>query len=150
MGKKGISPQISMVILVAFVTILLAIVALWGRAYIEELAQKRGALAEKQAECQNMELTVTKATRTGPTVSLVLKNTKGLSVGKFLFQVVGREDFSTESLDPLGPLQVKEYDVTFPEDVVQDAEEVKIIPELRVARGRYVPCSEQHLVARLE
>lgn len=144
MKKKGISPVVATVLLIGFVIAVILLVILWGKGYIEELAQKRGLLAEKQQQCGDVDITAVKAVRTGGNIEVVLKNKRERRVDKFVFRVVGAgEGEAFESPNALEGLSVKPYNVEFPESDIQDISNLDVIPHLKVALGHYVPCSKQ-------
>lgn len=148
--KRGISPLIATVLLIGFVIALLLLAILWGKGYIEELAQKRGLLAEKQQQCQNIEITAIKAERRGGDIEVVLKNKKETTVNKFIFRVVGKENGEAfESSQHLNSLEVKSYTVTFAETDIKEVTSLDVIPHLQVAPGHYVPCSKQSIKVKV-
>lgn len=148
-NKRGISPLISTVLLVGFVVALLIIVMLWGKSYVQEIMQKRGALAEKQSECIDVKISVTSLTTNPNLFRIVITNEKDRDIGKFTFRVMGDKDEVSESFTELESLAVKEYEVPFSEDTVGAVKSVDIIPWLKVVRGHYVPCSKQHIIAKI-
>lgn len=149
--KKGISPLVATILLIGFVIAIIMLVILWGRGYVEELAQKRGLLAEKQQQCTNVDLTAVKAERLGEQVKVVLKNQGSLTINKFVFRVVGGETGEGfESRIPLRGLEVKEYIVVFSESEFPDVNNVDVIPHLQVALGHYVPCSKQSIRVKVK
>jgi len=149
MRKKGISPQIATVLLIAFVIAIVVLIILWGKHYIEERAAKQGKLAEKQLECERVQITIVKATRTGGTLSIGIKNLKDIPIGKFTFRIEGEKTEVIESKEKLNGLEVREYQVEFTEDVIKSVDKVDIIPWLKVATGYYVPCSNKHVVVNI-
>ncbi|MBU4502976.1 MAG: hypothetical protein KKA79_10360 [Nanoarchaeota archaeon] len=152
MSKKGISPMIATVLLIGFIISIILLILLWGRDYIEELAEKKGALAEKQNECTKVSLDVVKACWTGDTAEIVIRNKANTPIHKFIFRAVGKEGSPVEKVGKdwtLGSLETKSYDgLKFPTDVGK-INNMDIIPHLRVALGHYVPCSKQKITARL-
>lgn len=148
--KKGISPLIATVLLIGFVIAIGLLMILWGKGYIEELAQKRGLLAEKQQQCSNVEVTAVKAECTGGSCTIVLKNKRETKVNKFAFRVTGQETGEAfESSKSLNALEVKGYDVQFSEDEIKNAKSIDVIPYLQVVLGHYVPCSQQSIKVNL-
>jgi len=151
--KKGISPLIATVLLIGFVVAIMVLVFLWGKNYIEELAQKRGLLAEKEQQCTQVKLEVLRACWSGRTVSeLVIRNNANLPIHKFVFTAVGSEGQPVERTGAdgkLGALETKTYAINEGELAVEDIQGVNIIPHLRVAIGRYVPCTKQKITAKL-
>ena len=149
MQKKGISPQIATVLLVAFVIALLVTVFLWGRNYIQERAEKEGKLAEKQLECENIGFEVVNAYQQGNNIVITLKNEKEREIGKFTFRIIGDEVEVVESYDKLDSLTIRQYLLEFRGDIVIIPKSVSIIPWLSIARGYYVPCSKKSIDVRI-
>lgn len=150
-GKKGISPMIATILLIGFVIAIILLVLLWGKNYIEELAEKRGLLAEKQQECTKIDLEVPKACWRGTTAEVVIKNKANVPIHKFVFRAVGAVGEPVEKYGTqwkLGGLETKSYDLEFSSDVGVISN-IDIIPHLRVALGHYVPCSKQTVRVRL-
>lgn len=146
--KKGQSQQIATVLLVAFVIAILVVVFLWGRNYIQERAEKEGKLAEKQLECESLDIEVVNAYQQGSDVILTLKNTKEREVGKFIFRVIGDETEVVESFDKLESLSIKQYQLEFSE-AVGTPSRINIIPWLKIVRGYYVPCSKKNIEVKI-
>lgn len=148
-NKKGITPQIATILLVALVIAILVIVFLWGRKYIEERALKHGKLSEKQLECEQLEITVVSLSETGTgEARIVLKNLKNNKIDRFVFRANGEIGEAHTSTDALDGLQIKEYLLSFSEDV-GDLKSVDVFPHLRVAPRVYVPCSTKKVSANV-
>lgn len=150
MKKKSISPLIATVLLIGFIIAIALLVILWGKGYVEELAQKRGLLAEKQQQCQNVEITAVKAECTGGNCMVVLKNKRETKVNKFVFRITGLEEGEAfEGIGSLNGLEVKQYDIEFPESDIRDVTSLDVIPHLQVVLGHYVPCSKQSIKVKV-
>lgn len=148
--KKGISPLIATVLLIGFVIALLLIVFLWGKNYIEELAAKRGALAQKQQECTMVEVNVKSLSFAANTAMLIIENTKDKPIDKFIFRAMNEGGDSlevTENFTKLGGLEVSEYDIPF---TVGESgiKKVDVIPALKAGKNKYVPCSDKHVTVK--
>lgn len=163
-SKKGISPLIATVLLIGFVISIIILVLLWGKNYIEELAEKRGLLAEKQQQCTRLQLEVVKSGCGGTDAEIVIKNKADVAIHKFVFQPIEK---ALEPVDKhgkewtLGGLETKPYKISFPtcgrtpgcedpcvcnkDKCVCTGDKIGIIPHLRVALGHYVPCSKQKI-----
>lgn len=146
--KRGISPLIATVILVGFVVSLVLIAMLWGKNYIEELAAKRGTLAEKQYACQNVEITAKSATIAGAQAKIVITNQKDQQVDKIIFVgMKGQESAQpVERYGTLDALEITEYEVGFDSGGV---EKVKVIPAIKAGKNKYVTCSDKNIVVKL-
>jgi len=82
--------MIATILLIGFVIAVILLVILWGKNYIEELAEKRGLLAEKQQECTKVQLEVVKACWRGTEANIVIRNKVDLPIHKFVFRPVGK------------------------------------------------------------
>ncbi len=143
--------MIATVLLIGFVISIILLIVLWGKGYIEELAEKRGALAEKQQECTQVSLEVVKACWRGNQAEIVIRNKADLDIHKFVFQAVGKVGEPVEKSGSewkLGGLETKSYDFEFSTDVGV-VNNINVIPHLRVALGHYVPCSKQAVTIRM-
>ncbi len=144
--------MIATVLLIAFIVAVVVLIILWGKGYIEELAEKRGALAEKQQECTKIKLDVVKACWRGNNADIVIRSQANIPIHKFIFRAVGNigepvERFGREWR--LGALETKEYsNIDFSTDVGL-IKKIDIIPHLQVALGHYVPCSKQKISVKL-
>ena len=150
-SKEGISPMIATVLLIGFIIAIIVLIFLWGKNYIEELAEKRGLLAEKQQQCTSVQLEVVKACwRGGEVQELVIRNRGSAPIHKFIFSANGREGDTAESAGAsakLGGLETKAYTgIVFSTPSIDT---IDIIPHLRVAPGHYVPCSKQKVTAQV-
>ncbi|MDP2907384.1 MAG: hypothetical protein Q8O03_05580 [Nanoarchaeota archaeon] len=150
MKKKGISPLIATVLLIGLTISIALLAILWGKNYIEELAEKRGLLAEKQQQCNNVEITSVKAECTGGNCTIALKNKRETKINKLVFRITGQEKGgASESSEALNALEVKQYNPQFIEDEIRDAKSIDVIPHLRVAPGHYIPCSQQSIKVKV-
>lgn len=149
MQKKGISPQIATVLLVAFVIALVVMVFLWGKNYIQEKVEKEGKLAEKQLECENLRFEVVNAYQQGNNMVITLKNEIEREISKFTFRIIGDKIEVVESYDKLDNLTIKQYILEFQEDIVVAPKSVGIIPWLKIVHGYYVPCSKKSIEVRI-
>ena len=156
-NKKGISPMVATILLIAFVVAIILLILLWGKNYIEELAEKRGLLAEKKQECTKLKLDVVKACRQGspedPGVhvtiaNIVLRNEVDIPIHKFIFTAGDSEPIEKYGTEwKLGGLETKSYPNL--EFTPAGINYIDVIPHLRVALGHYVPCSDQKIRVKL-
>ncbi|MBI4155327.1 hypothetical protein HY498_04545 [Candidatus Woesearchaeota archaeon] len=58
MNKKGVSPLIATVLLVTLVVILITLLLVWLRGFVEERISKENALAEAELKCTNINLDI--------------------------------------------------------------------------------------------
>lgn len=149
--KRGISPLVATILLVGFVIALIVIIILWSRAYMEELIQKRGAIAEIEAKCPNVGFTVLDASKSGDYINLVIQNNKDVEIGKFLFRVKGDKGYDIHSITPkLKLLETAEFPLIVDAEKTGKVELVEIIPWLKVAKQKYIPCSGQAVEAKIK
>ncbi len=147
--KRAISSFVATVLLIAFVIALILLVILWGRAYILERAEKEGALAEKQLECGNLDITIVNAFQQGNNALITIKNLKDSLINKFTFRLIGQETDVKESFEPLSGLEIKQYTIELTADEIKNLDKLDIIPWLKVAPGYFVPCSNKHIIANV-
>ena len=108
-NKRGISPLIASVLLVAFVILIGSIVIFWGRSFIKERAQKEGELAEKQLKCENVEIEIKNAKKIERNIEI--ENKGNTAIDGFILRVVSggtSPDFSSikdavDSIPTVGP-----------------------------------------------
>jgi len=151
MKKRGVSKFISTVILVGFVIALLVVVFMWGKGFIEELAEKRGAIAEKELECQSVEISVRDAFFEIYDLNVVLRNTGSVKVDRFIFRLEGDKSNIVEKSDmKLSSGFELEYVLNdIPRDEVGNLERVVIIPHLKAGPGKFIPCDGQTIAAKM-
>jgi len=148
MNKKGISQTIATILLIGFIITVVMLVIFWGKSYIEELADKKGALSKKQRDCTDIDLEIAKSCWRGKTAEITIKNKGTISVHKFIFRAVGVQGEGVELTGTLDGLGTKTYLPEFSTDVGK-INSIDTIPYLRVALGHYVPCSKQKITTRL-
>lgn len=148
MKKRGVSQLIATILLIGFIIALVALVIIWGRHYIEERTEKEGAVSQEKFSCStDVEITVNDVSYAGSNMDVTVENLKESVIGSFIVRVSG-----TSGTDPvdvyetLGKLSVKTLSFEFDESTVGVVEKVDVIPQLEVADGVYVPCSDQHVV----
>lgn len=146
--KRGISQLVATVLLVGFIIALIALVIIWGRHYIEERAAKEGAVSKEKFSCSaDVKITVNDVSYAGNKMDVTVENLKETVIGSFIMRVTG--SVGTDPVDvyeSLGKLSVKTFSFEFDESTVGVVNKVDVIPQLEVADGVYVPCSDQHVV----
>ena len=147
MKKKGASKLVNTVLLVAFIVALLLIVFLWGKNYMEELAQKKGETAKKELECGEVIFSIYDFAQTGPgELSITLENKGTRDIYKSTFRIIGSKKTQPIELKGTGleVSQMKKFEnLEFVESDVGELQEIEAIPWLRVAAGKYIPCTKQ-------
>ena len=148
-NKRGISPLIATVLLVAFVVALAIIAFLWAKHFVSEQAVKRGAVSQQTLNCAtDVEIKITNAYVSEDKIYITIENLKSNTVDGFVIRIIGAN--SVEPIEiyqqPLKPLEVGVFVSEFHEDVTGSVKEIEIIPRLRVAKGIYVPCVDKKIV----
>ena len=148
MKKRGVSQLIATVLLIGFIIALVALVIIWGRHYIEERAAKEGSIAQEKFSCSSdVKITVTDVSYAGNNMEVTVENLKESVINSFIMRVSGTSGTDpVEVYEILGKLSVKTFSFEFDESTVGVIEKVDVIPQLEVADGVYVPCSDQHVV----
>ena len=152
--KKGVSPLVATILLVGFTVALIALIAIWGKRYVEEKAEKEGILAERKAECQNIEIEFVSGCKVGVEdgisyYNLTLKNKKPRKIEAFIM-IAKAKGISrpVEKRKLLKGLSTREINVGFP--IEKDISTIDIVPQLKAGRDVYVPCSQKHVEIRAD
>lgn len=143
LGKKGISQQVALVLLVGLTIALLVLAFLWGKHYLEERAIKQGKIAEAKLECESIDISITQAYQQGPNAVIVVKNKKDIKIPKLTFRFEGVDIDPRETFEVLNNLEVKKYKLLFGEGDINKLEKITVVPWLKVAFGYYIPCNKQ-------
>ena len=146
-NKKGISPLIASILLVAFVILIGSIVIFWGRSFIKERAQKEGELAEKQLKCENIEIEIKNAKKIERNIEL--ENKGNLAIDGFILRVISGGSGSEKIIQKVDPL--KPAPITYSFSLGEDAK-IDLIPALKPegSNAPLVPCSNKHKVIKIE
>ncbi len=146
-GKRGIDQQVATILLIALVIIILLLVFLWGRNFVESRAAKSGLLSERSVQCNDIKITASESRKAGNTAFVTLENTGEVRVEKLLFRVEGISP--EEMYDPLFTGSTHKYEIIF-EDSLDDVDEIQIVPWLEVAEAKFIPCSDKVLTLNLQ
>lgn len=145
-SKKGVDEKVATILLVGFIIALLIMGFLWGRQLIKQRVSKELALSEKQSQCTDVLITAIEAIQTGDTILLTLENKKDIKIEKFTFRIMKDSTAETsDSFEMLNSLEIRRYEIT----TSSQAETVDIIPWIKVAKSNFVPCSQQHVLAKV-
>lgn len=151
--KKGVSPLVATILLIAFAVAIIVLVTIWGRNYIEEKAQKEGALAQLESECQNVEFGFVEACRYSilSKVNVTLKNEKTRQIDGFVFQFkMGGDINPVEVLKRISGGETRVLDVAPSNPSFADATSVNMIPRLKAGKDVYIPCSQKAVEVNIE
>ena len=147
-SKKGVDEKIATILLVGFIIALLVLGFLWVRGFMKSRASKELALSEKKFECKDISITATDVADLGSNVGLTLENKNDAKIEKFIFRLSADEASNTiESFDALNGLEIKNYEIS--KGALTEVDEVDVIPWVKVAKGIFVPCSQQHIVVNV-
>jgi flagellin-like protein len=149
--KRGISPLVATVLLIAFTVVLRILVILWGRNFLEERAQKTEQLAQKKVDCLNVDIDALSVSRTSKDpnsdIHLELENQGNIDIDRFIFKIKN-DEIQTKEGQGLEIGSVFDYAIN---DDFGGAETIDIIPGIK-PKGRgapLIPCSEQHIVVQI-
>jgi len=140
-NKKGISPLIATILLVGFVVVIGAVVIIWGRNFIKERAEKEGSLAEKQLECENIEIDIKDA---GPGF-ITVENNGNNKIDAFILRVVSDGSGATKIENKVEPLNV--YTINHG----LSGSRIDLIPALKPEgiNAPLIPCSSKHKIIKI-
>ena len=159
MKKRGISPIIATLILIAFVVVIIGIVTLWGRGVYEERAEKSGELANAQLDCVNAAIDVEKVDN-----QIIITNVGGVTLNGFILREnlqdgnvrlsdifvdveVGEEFPLSKSGVGCDPTTEPPAEPSSPGSLCANAKTIRIVPSLQPS-GRNAPlvsCADKSL-----
>ena len=151
-NKKGISPLIATVLLIAFAVALGAVVMNWGRSYVEDTARQTGVTSDTRIACsQNVAVQLVhvggspRICYTDDTVEITVQNRGSLDLEGFVFNILGAEG-SGETHDfnaTLARSGIQKFDLPYDLSRHGPVEFVQAIPKIMV-RGSNIPaqCSD--------
>ena len=147
-NKKGISPLIATVLLIAFVILIAVLVFFWWDKIIKAQAEKTGAETVGAISCaQEVSFTISNPTCSSGTINFDVENTNTGNIYKFKIRTKD-ENGILEVIDLTTPLQASaatQIGVTY-NDALGTPNKIEVIPEV-VSEGATVTCSEQSQVA---
>jgi flagellin-like protein len=142
--KRGISPLVATVLLIGFVIVLLIIIMLWGRGYIEEIKEKEGKISEQKLSCvSDIAIDIGGVNIVGNNLNVIIENKKE-KIDGFTFRCTEQSgNINIVNLDyGLDAYSIASFTVVCSSTTKQ----VDIIPKLIIGKGVYEPCSAQHVV----
>ena len=149
-NRKGVSPLIATVLLIAFAVALGAIVMNWGRNYIENQQTSSENIATLQIECQTeVEFEITNVDYEGNTtldgadggIKITLNNKKGKTLKGFAFKffdennkgiTISKASTKTNSSNDLQGLEIKTYEIDDTEFDDYDLEDLGTLDKIIV------------------
>ncbi len=150
--KHGVSPLVATVLLVGFTVALVALTILWSRGYIEERAQKEEKLSTTKLNCENVVFEINSIEQNGYLLDINLENKASQDIDGFVFRINGDETEVVEwhnTIKSLNRFSLQLGPEDFDASKVGTINTVDIIPLLKAAKNKYVPCSNQHLEVRV-
>ncbi|MBD3310073.1 hypothetical protein GF351_02545 [Candidatus Woesearchaeota archaeon] len=158
MDKKGVSPLIATVLLIAFAVALGAVVMNWGRAYVEQTADDVEGQSETDIKCSfdvSMEVI-----RIDDVPQLCYCNLSDPAYIEFTLQNIGREDIEDLQLviigesgivsnssilnKSLGAADVIKQKLKYDLDKVGTIKQIQMVPMI-MEGSSVVPCSQRKL-----
>ncbi len=153
-NKKGISPLIATVLLIAFAVALGAVVMNWGRAYVEDTARDTGVTSDTRIACsQNVAVQLVHVGGSpricynddDQHVEITLQNRGSMDLEGFVFNILGTQG-SGESYDynvTLSRSGIERFELPYDASDHGSVEFVQAIPKIMV-RGSNIPaqCSD--------
>ena len=88
MQKRGISPLIATVLIIAFVIVLAAIIFIWLSGSVEKIIISQEE-AEKELSCTDIKLDIKKACVENSYINLLIENTGAKDIKAELFRLKG-------------------------------------------------------------
>ena len=155
-SKRGISPLIATVLLIAFAVALGAVVMNWGRSYVEETARQSGITSDTRVTCaQQVNLEVVQVGRVPRicynsnerVIDVTMTNSGDVEILGVLFNVLGENGVAEHESDfVLGRGRINKYSIDYDISELGSIEFVQAIPKVRV-RGSATPaeCSDSNL-----
>lgn len=157
MNKKGISPLIATVLLIAFAVALGAVVMNWGRSYVEETAKQSGQTSDAKVTCaQKVKIEIVEVAKTPKIcynenegyVEITLQNKGEVNLEGLLFNVLGDEGtgISYDVNETLERSRIKKYTIDYDTSEHGAIEFVQIIPKIDVSGSAIsAECSDSDL-----
>jgi flagellin-like protein len=150
--KRGVSPLIATVLLIAFAVALGAVVMNWGRTYVEETATYAKSKSETEVKC-SMDVRI-KEVKVGQTIKVCYNDTGGFV--DFVISNYGRkavEKLIVHVLTTDNSIYTEEINEKINSGGIYHAtsnytgnfQQLEIIPNIYVT-GEYIPCTDAHLV----
>jgi len=134
MQKKGVSPLIATILLVAFTITIAAMLMTWGRSLLEK--QILGAeSAQARIDCiENVEVDVRSACYKDNKVDIVIENKRNYKIDSFLIRLVGKNSVAVRPslAGALGPYEAKTISAVYDPIITGEIEEAVMIPKIKI------------------
>ncbi|MFC1723307.1 archaellin/type IV pilin N-terminal domain-containing protein [Nanoarchaeota archaeon] len=156
-NKKGVSPLIATVLLIAFAVALGAVVMNWGRGYVEDTANTARERSDTEVKCaSDVDIAVVDIDGTpqicynisGTTdyMEMIVENRKSTTVESLTVRMIGTstrvpETYNLGDSSNLTANKAKFFNVSYDAGTLGDIQQVKITPTIKVA-GQDVICAQ--------
>ncbi len=153
--KRGISPLIATVLMIAFAVALGAVVMNWGRAYVEDTAADASHTSDTRIMCsQNVNLRLAQIGGSpqicydegDDEVRVTLQNVGSMDLEGIIFNVFGSEGSgaSVDLEESLAQSQIRRFNIEYDSSEHGEIEFVQAVPKILV-RGSNTPvqCSSE-------
>jgi len=133
MLRKGVSPVIATILLIAIVIVLAGIVFIWARGFVAEGIQKRGEPVERACESVSFEASVV---QTGEDYMLEIDNRANIPLYGFDVKILGEGEVSVhtildQSIDIGSSVQIEDL----PASEFSGVEKIVVIPIILGTKG---------------
>jgi len=149
MKKKGISPLIATVLLIGFTVAIVALLIVWGTNFLQETAEKEGAQAEGELNCQFIDFTVTDVDINGGELEVTISNFNEDPIDAFVFRAedTNSDYYPYQVNQELGGGAIATIETLVSEfpNGMSDLKTVQVIPRLKIGSSTYVTCEGQSI-----
>ena len=157
MNKKGISPLIATVLLIAFAVALGAVVMNWGRSYVEETSIQSAETSDTKVTCaQKVKIEIVEVAKTpkicyntdSGEIEITLQNRGEVALEGLLFNALGIEGtgITYDTNESIRRSRIKKFNIEYDESEHGSIEFVQVIPKVRVTgSARAAECSDSDL-----
>lgn len=158
MNKKGVSPLIATVLLIAFAVALGAVVMNWGRTYVEDTAEKARTTSDTKVSCSmdiNMKYVMFNGQKqicyntTDNIIKFTLLNSGSKKIESIQAIVIGSKSiYINNSLrnSTILPSYPYKSNLTYDFDTYGDINKFSLTPAIKVeGKNDAIPCSDNSL-----
>ncbi len=153
MKKRGVSPLLSTVLIIAFVVVLAAFIFGWGKGYIEDLTESAGEKTEEKIFCLQsvgFEISTLCYSSDKGTLKVGVDNRGKKDITGLIFRIKyldGSADAVLSGTEKVksGTFPIKEANLEVFEveyDKTKNLKEIEIIPKGILKQGKEVTCIE--------
>ena len=144
LGKKGIEPLITTVILVGVVIASTVVVYFWGQEYVESIQEKQGSSSASRFSCTT-DIRINVLGVTGNKIRV--ENTGNGKIDAFLLRKeISGASVPEEKVVEVAPGTIAEVPFSGPPSSMQS---IEVIPKIRLGKGVYQPCIDQKITYSL-